>query len=246
MTSWFQGAQVKGPGFQGDAPAEQRNTVEALKEVAELVMKLRSPDGSKEAPGITCRDIALAHPSFKSGLYWINPNGGSISDRIQVWCKMRAEATQTCLEESTFKFESNPWDMDVVEDGVHNFAASNLEQGMFDYSSDMSQIRALKMKTNQGKQKVILTSKTEVDQKNVILTNFKEDPVKSKRFNVKVKDACTRGRGNCELTFDISGKGKLMHLPIRDLGFKEVIPELEFGVKVNRACFWEGGSKSRK
>lgn len=246
MTSWFQGAQVKGPGFQGDAPAEQRNTVEALKEVAELVMKLRSPDGSKEAPGITCRDIAIAYPSYKSGPYWINPNGGSISDAIQVWCKMRGEATQTCLEESTFKFESRAWSQNVVEEGIANFAASNLEMGMFTYSADMAQIRSLKMKTNNGKQKIVLTSKAEVDQKNVFITNFREDAVRSKKFNVKAKDGCTRGKGNCELILDVSGKGKLMHLPVRDLGFKAPMPDLEFGLKVQRACFWEGGSSRRK
>jgi len=158
---------------------------------------------------------------------------------------MRGESTQTCLEESTFKFENKVWGMSQVENGVTVFAASNTERGMFDYSSSMSQIKALKMKTNNGKQKVILTSKTEVDAKNVVLTNFREDSVRSKKFNVKTKDACMNGRGNCEMTIDLSGKNRLQHLPIRDLGFKEVMADLEFGIKVNRACFWEGSSKRK-
>ena len=43
----------------------------------------------------------ILHHEMPAGYYWINPNGGGISDAIRVFCKMKGEKTQTCLESTT-------------------------------------------------------------------------------------------------------------------------------------------------
>lgn len=242
MTSWFQ--QTKGPGIQGDAPAEGRNTVQALKEVAEQIEKMRAPTGKKDAPGITCRDIALADPGLRNGYYWIDPNGHGIADAIKVFCKMRAEKTQTCLESSTFEFESKHWALDVLEGGVASFAGSNLEQSSFDYGSHRAQIKVLRHHSDNGKQKITLTCSGKFPvHKNLALFTFKGEP--TYKYKVKKND-CKKAGDSGEVVLEMTGPYKLMHLPFMDVGFKKTMPTTEFGVKINRACFWSKGGARRK
>lgn len=43
---------------------------------------------SSNEPGLSCKSIIDAGQSQGSGIYWIDPNGGSISDEFQVYCDM--------------------------------------------------------------------------------------------------------------------------------------------------------------
>jgi hypothetical protein len=43
---------------------------------------------SSNEPGLSCKSIIDAGLSQGSGIYWIDPNGGSISDELQVYCDM--------------------------------------------------------------------------------------------------------------------------------------------------------------
>lgn len=57
---------------------------------------IRFPKGQKDSPARSCRDLYYAHPEYKDGWYWIDPNLGVINDAINVWCNMTAEG-QTCV-----------------------------------------------------------------------------------------------------------------------------------------------------
>lgn len=43
---------------------------------------------SQTRPGLTCNDIARRDPAAQTGLYWVDPNGGSTGDAKQAWCDM--------------------------------------------------------------------------------------------------------------------------------------------------------------
>lgn len=259
MTSWFQGSAPKGPGFQGDAPPEARNTVQALKEVAEEIQRLRSPTGKREAPGITCKDIALADPSLKNGYYWINPNGGSISDAIRVFCKMKAEKTQTCLESATHEYDHKKWEFTQQEQGVWSFAASFIEKEVFDYGSHKSQIKMLQHHTDNARQRIVMKCMNTVAiydkaangyDRAITLTSFDEElmTARSKRpFRYRVlKDECQEMDGSAgQAVLEIGGAKQMKRLPILDVGFAQQ-SEGQFGLKIGRACFWEKGGRRRK
>ena len=42
----------------------------ALRQVAAAIEIIKSPDGTKDAPSRTCRDLALAHPEMESGQFF--------------------------------------------------------------------------------------------------------------------------------------------------------------------------------
>ena len=46
--------------------------------------RYRKPDGTRENPARSCRDLWYGHPHLKSGWYWIDPNSGMIDDAIYV------------------------------------------------------------------------------------------------------------------------------------------------------------------
>jgi hypothetical protein len=57
--------------------------------------RFRRPDGGRDHPAKTCRDLHVAHPELPSGDYWVDPNEGDVRDAILVHCNMANKAT--CL-----------------------------------------------------------------------------------------------------------------------------------------------------
>ena len=101
--------------------AERRELLlKAYNHVKESLERFRRPDGKKDAPARTCRDLHVAHPELSSGAterlgvlcsklstrsieikmnslvageYWIDPNDGDPRDAILAHCDMEKRAT---------------------------------------------------------------------------------------------------------------------------------------------------------
>lgn len=98
---------LQGPDpLSGDEPARLFGADLSDSERRELIMKayetlktqwerFRRPNGEKDFPAKTCRDLHVAHPELPSGDYWVDPNEGDIRDAILVRCDMVNKAT--CL-----------------------------------------------------------------------------------------------------------------------------------------------------
>merc|ERR1711915_296969 len=100
--------QSKGPDpLQGDdseIPArlfgeeitdDQRRDLitKAYEQLKTSFKKFLKPEGTKDAPAKTCKDLSYAHPEYPSGEYWIDPNEGDTKDAIVVYCDMEENAT---------------------------------------------------------------------------------------------------------------------------------------------------------
>lgn len=104
----------------------------ALKTLQRRLWDLRSPDGSRMNPAKTCQDIRRGHPHKDSGNspsllssapscqcvtpslnppppgeYWIDPDGGSASNAIRVFCNM--DAGETCISASPANVPKKSW-----------------------------------------------------------------------------------------------------------------------------------------
>lgn len=252
MTSWFS-SKGPDPGLQGDAPEEAKDTLKALKEVADEIQKLKMPSGKRDAPGRTCREIALADPSRKNGYYWVDPNGGGISDSIRVFCKMAAEDTETCLESTQHIYENKEWKSSKTDaDGRMWFAESFIEKQQFDYASHKSQVKFLQHLTSFARQRLVVKCKNKIvifnkQERNyaqsIALTSFDEETMTvhaKKAFRYRVlRDECQEKKGEWgEAVLEVRGKQtRAQRIPILDVGFLDTEDGGEFGLKIGRACF---------
>jgi hypothetical protein len=66
---------------------------------------------TQSTPGLSCNDILQVAPGNTSGVYWIDPNGGSTADALQVYCDMLPTGGWTKLMSAkwTFLFTSANW-----------------------------------------------------------------------------------------------------------------------------------------
>ncbi|KAG8331550.1 Collagen alpha-2(V) chain [Homalodisca vitripennis] len=83
--------------FGNDVTEEERRALlqKAYQQLKASFERFKKPDGSKNAPAKTCRDLSVAYPTLANGEYWLDPNEGDIKDAILVYCDM--ENKLTCL-----------------------------------------------------------------------------------------------------------------------------------------------------
>ena len=46
---------------------------------------------SKELPAMNCKDLKLKVPSSTSGVYWIDPDAGSLGNAFQAYCDQETD-----------------------------------------------------------------------------------------------------------------------------------------------------------
>lgn len=92
----------KGPGFRlyssggKEIPSQDVKPDDILKSFDEKekeIDALIAPDGTRKFPAKTCYDLFLDHKDFKSGEYWIDPNGGTVKDAIFVYCDKKKNSS---------------------------------------------------------------------------------------------------------------------------------------------------------
>ena len=81
--------------FPGDLTTDEQKqmVIRAYKNLKETFDAISKPEGDKNSPAKTCRDLNMAHPDKPSGEYWIDPNSGTPKDAILVYCDMDTKAT---------------------------------------------------------------------------------------------------------------------------------------------------------
>lgn len=226
---------TKGPreedfsGEMGDAPkSEIFNTI--FQRIASM------KNGTKEHPALTCGELFRLHKTLPSGMYWIDPDAGEITNSIQVFCDRSTEAT--CLEAKPSEFEKIK---KVSEDG---FWLSDFDGTQISYKADSKQIRHLQQLSEKVSQNITIT---------LIGSNSASE--KLKRESVKLlswNDVTLTELGNIQHKYSIQihedSKGsqrisnqivsystdKTTRLPIIDIWLKEN----DVTVKIGNPCFY--------
>ncbi|XP_065174683.1 collagen alpha-1(XI) chain-like [Sycon ciliatum] len=108
-------------------------------------------DGSDTRPARTCRDLMIAHPGFLDGFYYVDPNGGSTADKIQVYCNFTGGGW-TVLEPSVRRSRMAALSQRGVK-GYDNYTWYSTMDRHFkvDYPSE-SQLRLLRAQSTLSRQ----------------------------------------------------------------------------------------------
>lgn len=256
MTSWTTTKAQPRQSDQGTQDEKQRSAIDALKEVSEQIKRLKNPTGKKDSPGRTCREIAAGvYPEIKkNGMFWIDPNGGGVSDAIEVFCRFAdtLDATQTCLVPRTENYEKQAWFKTKPKGDDIALFAEKFSESEFSYKTHKSQVKFLQYLAKQARQRVTIHCKNmnavfdsqSNDYKNSVkLISFDEEEMNvhaKKAFRYKViEDTCQEKNGKWgKAVLEVRGREpRMQRLPILDVGFRDVGTDQEFGIELGRACF---------
>lgn len=256
----------KGPDplrfYRGDE-AVQEKAVQAqemeasLKTISGKVDLLQVPDGSRERPARTCRDLHLNNPDLKSGNYWVDPNKGSPIDAMEVWCNM--EKGHTCVAANPKSVARKGWHSAQGKEQKHIWFGENVQGGFkFTYGDDSLpantaavQITFLRLLSREASQKLTYHCRNSVavsDErgdfgKALLLQGSSEVEIRAQgnsRFTYSVlEDGCkshTGQWGRAEIEYKSQ---KTSRLPILDIAPMDIGgPEQEFGIDIGPVCFF--------
>lgn len=74
----------------------------------DLKLLYAAPNGTKENPASTCKELKLVHPELPDGYYYIDPNQGSPQDSFLVFCNFTAEG-ETCVPAQESQIPVQSW-----------------------------------------------------------------------------------------------------------------------------------------
>lgn len=228
-----------------------------LKTLTQRIEKIRSPDGTQKSPIRMCRDLRMAHPEFKSGAYWVDPNQGSSLDAIKVHCNM--ETGETCIYPSQSSIPMKNWYQSSSSAKKHVWFSESMTGGFqFQYGSEGSdpedvsiQMTFMRLMSNQASQNITYHCKNSIAymdsatgnlKKALLLQGSNDVEIRAEgnsRFTYSVsEDGCTSHTGSWGKTVIDYKTSKTSRLPIIDIAPMDVgAPDQEFGVEVGPVCF---------
>jgi len=138
-----------------------------------IVSRLERPDGSKEYPVRTCRDLHAFYPEKPSGNYWVDPNKGCKSDAIEVRCDFSdIDRARTCIN-ATEMVGKNNWHKQMPSEGGRKWFTEEHKLGKLEYAADKSQLTYLGYLHAGAVQNVTVHCKNFVAWKNAERNNHK-------------------------------------------------------------------------
>jgi hypothetical protein len=249
----------KGPDpLQGDDPnkpprtfgpdiKEDENAFEALVQIGEAIDAFKKPTGTRAAPARTCKDLALSHPDFDNGMYWIDPNAGSPVDAIEVYCDIKLHLT--CITPSPSQVFKGVW---YKGPSKHVWFGEDMEEGFpFTYKADQIQLTFLQLLSTEAYQNITYHCRNSVayydrEEKNydkaaLFMTSNDLELVAKKprkfRYNV-VKDECQYKSENWAQTVFEFKTERTRRLPIVDFAPYDIGGDDQaFGLEIGPACF---------
>lgn len=242
----------KGPD-PNDDPIRQLNDEEkraiVLKAYENLKVrfeKFKKPNGEKNYPAKTCRDLAVAYPEFESGNYWIDPNDGDQRDAILVYCDLQKRAT--CVVPAPMKTDELSYNGRESEVWL-----SEIPNGMkINYKADSNQLGFLQLLSTHASQNMTFHCKKTVayfdkssnnHRRGLKLMTWNDNellPKGPQRLRYEVTEDGCQYRGNdwaqtvISYTTDKSSRLPFTDVAIRDIGDSNQ----KFWISIGPVCFY--------
>merc|ERR1711935_314440 len=221
--------------------------VRAYKKLKSAFEEFQRPDGGKNAPAKTCKDLHMAHPQKPSGDYWIDPNGADPKDSILVHCDMDTEST--CV--SSKPLVSPAFKLSSQEDGKEVWLSERKsESGPYhiNYKADSHQMSFLQLLSHKAVQNVTFHCKATLAYKNsrgtgkksLSLMSWNDLEIKNRgKFKYEVlQDKCSDMAPAWASTVFQVDTDKPTRLPIVDVKVRDFGgPDQAFKVEAGQVCF---------
>lgn len=243
----------KGPSDQGDDPLSNMTNEEkraivfkAYDNLKERFEKFKKPNGEKDFPAKTCRDLAVAYPEFKSGEYWIDPNDGDNRDAILVYCDLKKRAT--CVLPSPKMSHEISYKGNEAEIWL-----SEISDAMkINYKADSNQLGFLQLLSYRATQEVIFHCKNTIayyDKANnhhksgLKLMSWNDNELTAKgparlRYEVP-EDGCKDRLSSWSKTRITYTTEKSLRLPITDIAVRDIGGDNQkFKIEIGSVCYY--------
>lgn len=146
-------------GGEGKDPPKlsDQEIMAALKSLDLQINQMKKPTGTRVNPARTCKDLFLAHESFISGFYWIDPNRGCREDAIEVYCNR--QTSESCIHPQEAKAANATW---YKGPSKHVYFGAMKGGHQFTYINDPVQLTFLRLLTTQARQNITYWCKDSV------------------------------------------------------------------------------------
>lgn len=251
------GQNQKGPDPLGDEPVrlfgkevteqERRDLViKAYENLKQSFERFKKPNGQKNSPAKTCRDLFVAYPEYASGEYWIDPNDGDTRDAILVYCN--ADTKESCVLP---KPDRTP-QISLEDNREHEVWLSEISNGMkITYKADSNQIGFLQLLSATGRQNITYHCKKTVAYYDITKRTYRKGikllawndaeitPKGNHRFRYDVlDDECRHRRSDWAKTTVSYQTDKSLRLPIVDIAIRDSGENDQmFWVEFGPVCF---------
>jgi hypothetical protein len=206
---------------------------------------MKKRDGTQQSPARDCRELFEGNPDLKSGTYWVDPDGGSKLNAIQVTC--RKEAQSTCISPSKDQFNTRPYNSRQTDQPT--FVASLLGLDQFEYQTETSQLNFLRLHSDRAVQQLTYRCRNSVAvedsqgrrNKSVILytAGDKEYTATDGFYQYTViQDDCKYSKSSEAKTVIEVDTKMATHLPVIDIGVSDFgSSDKAFGLEIGEVCF---------
>lgn len=250
-----QGGSSKGPDpLSNDEPVRMFGPAMTEAEKKDLVVRayrnLRAsyeefvrPDGGKNTPAKTCKDLHATYPDKPSGEYWIDPNGADPKDAILVYCDMDKDAT--CVQA---KPALSP-EINIVSEEKEMWVGE-MPETPFDihYKADSNQMSFLQLLSSKAEQLVTYHCFNSIAfenargnaRKSLSFMSWNDLEIKNRgkfKYDV-VSDDCKEKNSSWGSTVFKIESTKPTRLPVVDVKVEDFgNPQQKFKIEVGQVCF---------
>jgi collagen type II alpha len=216
--------------------------IRAYKRLKESFEEFKKPDGGKNSPAKTCKDLKTSFPDKESGDYWIDPNGADPKDAILVYCDMENKAT--CVQakpemSSEINIVSQEKEVWVGEENHYDI----------NYKADSNQLSFIQLLSDKAEQTLTYhclnswayESRPGNFRKSVTFMSWNDLEIKARgRFKYDVlEDGCKNRNGEWSKSVFKIESSKPTRLPVVDIKVEDAgRPGQKFKIEVGQVCFF--------
>jgi collagen type V/XI/XXIV/XXVII alpha len=221
----------------------------ALESLKQELTLMREPMGTYDNPARSCKDLWLCHPDFPNGYYYIDPNGGSYRDAIEVECNLEQEGV-TCIKPSTTRVKPGRWPRSQPGD----WFSEDPKGFRFDYNVSDPQFKFLRLLSASATQRFIYDCQNSVGWYNSKSGNYDkaihlrghndntltydDDPDPFQPHLTLLEDTCSQGdtNGKVELELNTRDVDILPFVDYRSFDFGNDRSQ-KHGFNLGQVCF---------